>query len=149
MRNRYLDVSYKFFSDVYEYACKMYEVNFVPDDAKGRTIPGVDEKRDKYLEPLQTRYHKWLNVCSGKDMSLPVENSVSVSPYFFVKKGSDDCAVFNAYWEAYSAIMDYYNGRTKYQNDKSKDLERALKNWYKLTSKPKQNVFRKIFHNQK
>lgn len=141
MRNRYLDSVDKFFDDSYKYAQKMYEENFVSDDTV-ETVSVLTEKMERYLEPLKIKYRRWLSLTSNGDFNKYDETgkSVAISPYFFVKKGSNDYAVFNAYLEACSAIMNYYNGRTKYQDDKSKDLEKALNNWYKLTAEPKQNI---------
>ena len=134
MRNRYLDAGYKFFDDVYAYACHMYDMNFITEDTV-KPIDVLAKEREEYLEPLKIHYQKWLALCSGKDSPMMGKKgaNVALSPYFFMEKGSKNYAVFNAYLDAYSAIMNYYNGRTKFQDDKSPRLEAALKNWYKLT----------------
>ena len=140
MRNRYLDAVDKFFEDVYAYACQMYDINFITDDTV-KPMNILVKEREEYLEPLKLQYQKWCALCSGDDTPLHGKKGVNValSPYFFMEKGSKNYAVFNAYLDAYSAIMRYYNGRTKFQDDKSPELEAALKNWYNMTQ-PKQNI---------
>lgn len=104
---------------------------------------------ERYYEVLKQLYVsavEFIETVQGKNLDITVNmmNGLEImasKPSWFSVDRNDYRAYF-AFLEVYHALTRYYRYSAVY-NLKDKELETALKNWYKVTQ-PKQNILQNI-----